>query len=100
MNGPAWQAIMPELVPRDELPAAIALNSVGFNLARAAGPALGGLVVGIFSPGAAFIVERDFVCGCYVLVLYAVAAAAQESATANPGKRGIRDPGRSSLCSL
>ena len=42
MNGPAWQAIMPELVPNDELPAAIALNSVGFNLARAIGPALGG----------------------------------------------------------
>ena len=35
MNGPAWQAIMPELVPRADLPAAIALNSAGFNLARA-----------------------------------------------------------------
>jgi MFS family permease len=46
MNGPAWQAIMPELVPKSELPAAIALNSVGFNLARSVGPALGGLVVG------------------------------------------------------
>ena len=32
MNGPAWQAILPELVPRSEMPAAIALNSVGFNL--------------------------------------------------------------------
>ena len=57
MNGPAWQAIMPELVPRSELPAAIALNSVGFNLARAAGPALGGLVVGLLSPASAFFVN-------------------------------------------
>src|SRR5437016_13095971 len=34
MNGPAWQAIMPELVPKPDLPAAISLNSAGFNLAR------------------------------------------------------------------
>jgi MFS family permease len=45
MNRPAWQAIMPELVPKKELPGAIALNSMGFNLARSIGPALGGLVV-------------------------------------------------------
>ena len=48
MNNPAWQAIVPELVPRAELPDAIALNSAGFNLARAAGPALGGLAMGLF----------------------------------------------------
>ena len=48
MNNPAWQAIVPELVPRDELPDAIALNSAGFNLARAVGPALGGLTVAAF----------------------------------------------------
>jgi MFS family permease len=35
LNGPAWQAVISELVPREELPAAVALNSVGFNLARA-----------------------------------------------------------------
>src|SRR6202790_5197819 len=40
MNGPAWAAAIPELVPREELPAAVALNSVGFNIARAVGPAL------------------------------------------------------------
>ena len=48
MNNPAWQAIVPELVPREELPDAIALNSAGFNLARATGPALGGLAVAAF----------------------------------------------------
>jgi MFS family permease len=53
MNNPAWQAIVPELVPRSELPDAIALNSAAFNLARAAGPALGGLTVAAFvSPAA------------------------------------------------
>jgi MFS family permease len=48
MNSPAWQAIMPELVPREQLPDAVALNSAGFNLARALGPALGGLTVAAF----------------------------------------------------
>ncbi len=48
MNNPAWQAIVPELVPRDELAQAISLNSVAFNLARAVGPALGGLMMAAF----------------------------------------------------
>ena len=49
MNGPTWQAIVPELVPREQLPVAIALNSAAFNLARAIGPALGGLAVAAFA---------------------------------------------------
>ena len=49
MNNPAWQAIVPELVPRSELPSAIAVNSAGYNLARAVGPALGGLMVAAFA---------------------------------------------------
>lgn len=49
MTNPAWQAIVPELVPREELPDAIAINSAGFNLARALGPALGGLGVAAFA---------------------------------------------------
>jgi MFS family permease len=49
MNSPAWQAIMPELVPREQLPEAVSLNSAGFNLARALGPALGGLAVAAFT---------------------------------------------------
>ena len=52
LNNPAWQSIVPELVPRPELPDAIALNSAGFNLARAAGPALGGLAVAAFATAA------------------------------------------------
>jgi MFS family permease len=69
MNAPAWQAIMPELVPRSDLPAAIALNSVGFNLARAAGPALGGLVVAAVGPGAAFMLNAVSFVGV-MIVLY------------------------------
>jgi MFS family permease len=69
MNGPAWQAIMPELVPRKELPAAIALNSMGFNLARSIGPALGGLVVFAVGAGAAFILNAISFVGV-MIVLY------------------------------
>ena len=42
---PAWQAIVPQLVPKSELPSAIALNSLGINVSRAIGPALGGAVI-------------------------------------------------------
>src|SRR5580700_11021930 len=49
MNSPAWQAIVPEVIPRAQLPDAISLNSAGFNLARALGPALGGLAIALFA---------------------------------------------------
>jgi MFS family permease len=68
MNGPAWQAIMPELVPRAELPAAIALNSAGFNLARAIGPALGGAVVAAASAGPAFLLNAVSFVGVMVVL--------------------------------
>jgi MFS family permease len=69
MNGPTWQAIMPDLVPQPELPAAIGLNSMGFNLARAIGPALGGAVVAAVGAGAAFILNAISFVGVMV-VLY------------------------------
>jgi MFS family permease len=42
---PTWQAIIPRLVPREELPQAVALHAVGINISRAIGPAIGGLVI-------------------------------------------------------
>ena len=57
MMAPTWQAIQPELVPREEFSQAISLGAVQFNLARAVGPALGGLVVAIAGPGAVFLVN-------------------------------------------
>ena len=69
LNGPAWQAIISELVERPELPAAVALNSVGFNLARAVGPALGGLVVAWAGPGPTFLLNAASFLGT-VFVLF------------------------------
>lgn len=48
MNNPAWQAIIPELVPRELIPDTVSLNAASNNLARAVGPALGGLMVAAF----------------------------------------------------
>jgi predicted MFS family arabinose efflux permease len=48
MNNPAWQAIVPELVPRKMIPESVSLNAASNNLARAVGPALGGLMVAAF----------------------------------------------------
>jgi MFS family permease len=55
LEGPAFQAVVTELVPRSELPTAVSLNSAGYNLARAVGPALGGLIVARVSAGANFL---------------------------------------------
>jgi MFS family permease len=53
-NAPAWQATIPELVGGRLLAPAVALNSAGFNIGRAIGPALGGLVVAAAGPAAVF----------------------------------------------
>lgn len=56
-NAPAWQAAVGDMVPRTELPGAVALNSVGFNIARSVGPALGGVIVAAAGAAAAFAVN-------------------------------------------
>jgi MFS family permease len=54
MIAPAWQAIVPQLVPREQLAPAIALNSVGVNISRAVGPALAGLIIAAMGLAAPF----------------------------------------------
>jgi len=56
-NDPAWQAITPEIVCAENHSSAVALNSVGFNVARAVGPALGGLVIAASGSGWAFLLN-------------------------------------------
>jgi MFS family permease len=51
---PAWQATVQDMVPRAWVTAAVSLNSISFNVARAIGPALGGIVVAMFGAAAAF----------------------------------------------
>jgi predicted MFS family arabinose efflux permease len=65
---PAWQAIVPELVPRESVRSAVALNSLGVNIARAIGPALGGVLLASFGAAAAYGVD----VASYVLVVGAL----------------------------
>jgi MFS family permease len=69
MNDPAWQAITPELVPPEQHAAAVALNSAGFNVARAIGPALGGMIIAKADSGTAFLLNAVSFFGV-ILVLY------------------------------
>jgi len=69
MTMPTWQAIVPELVPRSELVSAVTLGGLGFNLARAVGPALGGLIVAAAGAGSVFILNAVSFLGV-VVVLY------------------------------
>ena len=69
MNDPAWQAITPEVVSPQRHASAVALNSAGFNVARAAGPALGGLVVAAAGSGWSFLLNAASFFGV-ILFLY------------------------------
>ncbi|BCH24522.1 MFS transporter [Mesorhizobium sp. L-8-3] len=57
LNNPSWQASVGDIVPRADLPAAVALNSVNFNLTRSVGPAIGGAIVAAAGAAAAFAVN-------------------------------------------
>ncbi len=57
LNGPAWQAAVREIVPIQDLAAAVTLNAIAFNIARAVGPALGGILIAATGAETAFIVN-------------------------------------------
>lgn len=67
-NLPAWQALVPNLVPRGLLASAVALNSAAFNVARAVGPALAGLVVATAGAAVAFGINAVSFLGMIVAV--------------------------------
>jgi MFS family permease len=54
LNLPTWQALLPEMVPRGLIASAVALQSAAFNVARAIGPALGGLVYAVLGAAVGF----------------------------------------------
>ena len=54
LEAPAWQSIVPQLVPKQDLPPAVAANSVGVNISRAIGPALAGVIIAGFGIAAPF----------------------------------------------
>lgn len=67
---PAWQAIVPSLVPRQDWQAAISLNSIGINISRAIGPALAGLVIGVSGLAAPFWVNALTTLGVIAVLIW------------------------------
>jgi len=68
ISNPVWQAITPELVSQSDFPAAITLSAAGVNIARAIGPALGGLIVAASGPWAVFLLNAASFIGIMVVV--------------------------------
>ncbi len=65
---PTWRAVLPELIKKQDLAAASALNGIEFNFARAVGPALAGLVIAAAGVGAAFTLNVLSYAGVILLV--------------------------------
>lgn len=70
VNAPTWQSIIPELVPAEHLQSAVTLGSVAFNIARVAGPVLGGLVLALVGPAMVFFLNALSFSGVILSLLY------------------------------
>jgi MFS family permease len=68
LNNPAWQASVGDMVPRQDVAGAVSLNSVGFNMTRSVGPALGGAIVAFGGGAAAFAANAV----SYLALIYAL----------------------------
>lgn len=94
LSAPTFSAVQPELVPRDEVPNAALLNGASVNLARAIGPAIGGLRVASVGPAGSFTLNAVSFVG--VIVALAVWRRGRRSSPAvrpcAARRRGARAP--------
>ena len=67
---PAWQSIVPQLVPREQLQPAVALNSVGLNVSRAVGPALAGIIIAAWGLAAPFWINAVTTLGVIAALIW------------------------------
>lgn len=68
MRWPVFSAIVPEVVPRDQLASALALNSVAMNVSRVAGPVLAGVLIGVAGSAALFALNAVLSLVCVLLL--------------------------------
>lgn len=68
LTAPAWQAVVPQLVPRADLQPAVALNSIGVNISRAVGPALAGIIIAVAGLSSPFFLNA----ASFVVVILAL----------------------------
>jgi MFS family permease len=85
LTSPAWQSVVTQLVPRSDLPAAIAANSVGVNISRALGPALGGLIIVALGIAAPFWLNA--ICNVAVIIALLWWRTAKKPSTLLPAER-------------
>lgn len=84
LNIPAWQALIPDLVPRGLVASAVALQSVAFNSARAIGPAIGGFIILAYGPEAGFGLNAlSYLAVIVVLVIIGPQLAERDKETAS-----------------
>ena len=57
LQNPSWQASMGDIVPRKDVPSAVVLNNMAYNIARSVGPAIGGTVMTFISAAATFLIS-------------------------------------------
>lgn len=91
-GAPAYQSLLPSLVPREHLPNAIAMNSIQFNLARVVGPALGGFALAKF--GAAWCFGLNGLSYIAVIVSLMIITT---MFVPSPGKEGVLESMRQGL---
>ena len=83
LAAPAFQAIVPDLVPREDLAPAVALSGVSFNIARVLGPSVGGLLLAAYGPAAAYTCNAA-AYGATILALILVPVASQPAHIRTP----------------
>ncbi len=80
LHGPASQVTVAEVVPREQMPAAVALNGIAYNLARSAGPGLGGVLLSIAGAPILFVITAmAFVAASLALYRLPPSAPAQRA---------------------
>ena len=67
-ENPSWRSVLPEVVPKDDLQAASALNGIEFNFARAVGPGLAGFIVAAAGAGVAFLLNAASFVGVILVI--------------------------------
>ena len=87
MRWPVFSAIVPQVVPRDQLPAALALNGISMNLSRVIGPVAAGMLISAVSPAAVFVINTVLAGVAFWLILRWRPAA--KPASTLPGERFV-----------
>lgn len=93
LGAPAWTALIPDLVPRRLVAEAVTLNAVSFNIARAIGPAIGGVVLARFGVTTSFVLNAlSFVAVIAALLLYVKPAEEAPPPSLTPMTRAFTEP--------